>query len=213
MSYSIKTLTLHECVEGARGWQVGGDSDILFVGALRLNADWAVGISAVAAHSARGVSDISQTPVTVIPTKKYTDVKQRRQTGACHLRLCINSKWSRIINSAVAWKMYRALVTLLNHKAAVRDDDHVCMYCRCIHGINELYLSFNWDYELLSRINCCHDKLAGRNVDFFFLENPHFPLVVTNCCCKHSSTVQAVKTAAKPSVLSTWANKTPNDHL
>lgn len=67
------TPTLHECVEGARGWQVGGDGDTLFVGSLCLDADWAVGICSVAAHPARGVRDVSQTPVTVIPANKYTD--------------------------------------------------------------------------------------------------------------------------------------------
>lgn len=116
---SYKTLTLHECVEGARGWQVGGDGDILFAGALCLDTDRAVGICTVAAHSARGVSDVSQTPITVIPTKKYIDVSQRRQRGACHLKLCINRNYSRIINSAVAGKMTESCWNVLNHKEAI----------------------------------------------------------------------------------------------
>lgn len=72
-----KTLTLHERVKGARSWQVGCDSDIFFVGALRLDADWAVCVCTVAAHLARGVSDIGQTPIAVIPTKRYADVNHK----------------------------------------------------------------------------------------------------------------------------------------
>lgn len=41
-----------------------------------MDADRAVGVGTVAAHLARGVSDIRQTPVAVIPTKRYADVNQ-----------------------------------------------------------------------------------------------------------------------------------------
>lgn len=74
-----KHFTLHECVEGARGWQVSGDGDILFVRAFCLDADCAVNICAIAAHSARWVGDVSQTSVSVIPGKKYTGMSRRRQ--------------------------------------------------------------------------------------------------------------------------------------
>lgn len=42
-----------------------------------MDADRAVGIRTVAAHLARGVSDIRQTPVAVIPTKKNADVNHK----------------------------------------------------------------------------------------------------------------------------------------
>lgn len=42
-----------------------------------MDADRALAVRAVAAHLARGVSDIRQTPVAVIPKKK----KRRREGG------------------------------------------------------------------------------------------------------------------------------------
>lgn len=42
-----------------------------------MDADRAVGVCTVAAHLARGVSDIRQTPVAVIPTKRCADVNQK----------------------------------------------------------------------------------------------------------------------------------------
>lgn len=95
-------LTLHECVEGARGRQVGGDGDVLFVGALRLDADRAVAVCAVAAHSARRVSDVCQSAVAVIPARKRMDERKGKKRGACHPELCMNRHYSRFLNSAEA---------------------------------------------------------------------------------------------------------------
>lgn len=41
-----------------------------------MDADRALAVRAVAAHLARGVSDVRQTPVAVIPTKRNADVNQ-----------------------------------------------------------------------------------------------------------------------------------------
>ena len=65
-----RLLTLHECVEGPGGGQVGGDGDVLLVRALRLHPDAAVHVGAVAAHPARGVGDVGQAAVGVVPGRQ-----------------------------------------------------------------------------------------------------------------------------------------------
>ncbi len=71
-------LTLHERVEGSWGREVGGDCDVLFVGALGLHPDSTVWISAVTAHPARGVSHVCQPPIVVIPEEmERTECEKR----------------------------------------------------------------------------------------------------------------------------------------
>lgn len=47
-----------------------------------MDADRAVGICTVAAHLARGVSDVRQTSVAVIPTTRHADVNQKGKMSA-----------------------------------------------------------------------------------------------------------------------------------
>lgn len=74
-------LTLHKCVEGSGCREVGGNGDVLFVGALGLHSHGAVGIGAVAAYPSCGVGHVCQPPVVVIPAKQKRIWRVRRETN------------------------------------------------------------------------------------------------------------------------------------
>lgn len=180
-------LTLHECVECARSWQVGGDGDVLFAGAFCPDANWAVYVCAEAAHPSGGVSDVSQTPIAVVPAKKHMDVDQSNEKK--DVGKCMNSAQRCVINVLIIIHADQVSMNVFRH-INVSNEFH----CQLWYTVN---------------MTCCLGLtvavvITGRNREFLVESSPG----VTNCV--NLSTL-AVNTGANSSMMSAARNK-PNQN-